>query len=457
MDTNDVNLESLNSLSEVSNYHDTSKFGFFSILIKTATETKQLSYSLNKLDYALSKVDPNFDTWISQNEFNKPNRRIVNLLRLNLLYLDIDTYKMEWSRGKSPQQLADSFIYFCREELIPEPSVIIYSGRGIQVKWLFNKSLPRGALPRWNACQRSLVEKMGFIGADPAAKDASRVLRLINTTNTKSGNTCYVINILEENHTPKRYDFEYLCECLLPVARLDIEKQRQTNLEKAKSNHKGTANLRKFNKHQLAWDRLEDLRKLREIRGGIVPEGERMLHLFWTINFLLLSKVTSSKNMFHEAVALAKEIDPNWDYRSQELSTLYHKAKDYEAGKTIKFAGKEYPALYTPRNSTLINLFKITAEEQKQLRTIISKELALELRRKRDEKRRRKKGAIPRAEYLKAAALKHYQIIALKNEGEGLSIRAIAAILGVSKSTVAQYIEKVIHSSVQSPPLLLMA
>jgi len=77
------------------------------------------------------------------------------------------------------------------------------------------------------------------------------------------------------------------------------------------------ANLRGFSGRQLAWDRLEDLRKLDELRGGLA-EGERMRHLFWRINFLLLSGATNPTEMYHEAAALATEISPAWSYRSVE-------------------------------------------------------------------------------------------------------------------------------------------
>ncbi|MFP3471163.1 hypothetical protein R0J90_14070, partial [Micrococcus sp. SIMBA_144] len=83
-------------------------------------------------------------------------------------------------------------------------------------------------------------------------------------------------------------------------------------------------NLRGFSGRQLAWDRLEDLRKLVTLRGG-VAEGERMQHLFWRLNFLLLSGATNSRQMYHEAAALARELDPTWTYRSKELMTLYSK------------------------------------------------------------------------------------------------------------------------------------
>ncbi len=84
--------------------------------------------------------------------------------------------------------------------------------------------------------------------------------------------------------------------------------------------------------------------------------------------------------MYHEAATLARAIDAGWGYNCKELMTLYSKAKQFEAGEKISFGGKEYPALYTPRNDTLINLFEITDDEQRELRTIISKGMAAERR-----------------------------------------------------------------------------
>ncbi len=53
----------------------------------------QRSYRLSELPTVIEALDPARDTWISQAEFCKPNRRIVHLLRLSLCFVDLDTYK----------------------------------------------------------------------------------------------------------------------------------------------------------------------------------------------------------------------------------------------------------------------------------------------------------------------------------------------------------------------------
>lgn len=142
--------------------------------------------------------------------------------------------------------------------------------------------------------------------------------------------------------------------------------------------------------------------------------------------------------MYHEAAALARELDPQWNSRSKELMTLFSKAKAYEAGEKISFGGKDYAPLYTPRNDTLINLFGITTHEQRQLKTIVSQAEAAERHRKREECRRRASGAVDRETYLEAANSK--QAMAQSLRREGLSVRAIAKQMAVSVMAVSRYI-----------------
>lgn len=386
-------------------YHDSTRNGFFSLLVDVRGDKRQSSHRLADMPTVLSLVDKTRDTWMSQAEFMRPNRRVVNLSRLGLLFADLDTYRVPGLAGRNPEALADSVLFFCADAGLPAPSVLIYSGRGLQAKWLLEGTIPRQALPRWNACQRYLVDRLAHLGADPMAKDASRVLRTVETVNSKSGEVCRVVHVQPgQDGQPIRYNFEHLAETLLPVARWTIEQQRQEQIERIKRTPfslvpGGKAdNLRGFSGRQLAWDRLEDLRKLAELRGG-VSEGCRMQHLFWRLNFLLLSGATNSKQMYHEGAALANELDPQWNSRSKELMTLFGKAKAYEAGEKVSFAGKDYTPLYTPRNDTLINLFAITSDEQRQLKTIVSKAEAAERHRKREEGRRRAAGAVDRKTY----------------------------------------------------------
>ena len=440
-------LPLFSGVEEAQMFHDSSRAGYFSILADVRGKKRQSSHPLTAMPTVLGLIDATCDTWISQAEFFQPNRRVVNLARIGLLFADLDTYRMPWAVDRSPEALADSVLYFCREENLPPPSLLIFSGRGIQAKWLLEGTLPRAALPRWNACQRYLIDRLKPAGADVAAKDASRVLRLVQTVNSKSGEVCRVVHITTGlDGQPVRYNFEYIAEALLPIARWDIEKSREAQKERRQKREqlkllhggKANSNLRGFSGRQLAWHRLEDLRNLANLRGG-VSQGDRMKNLFWQLNFLLLSGATNSRFMYHEAAVLARTIEASWGYSSKELMTLYAKAKQYEAGERIRFGGKDYPALYTPKNDTLINLFEITDDEQRELRTIISKGIALERDKDRKQATRRAAGAVDRETYLNTASSKQAQAQGLRSQG--LSVRSIAEQMGISKTAAGRYIQ----------------
>ena len=426
----------LPTIEEAELYHS-DRPGFFSLLSASPQGKHQRSYKLTDLPTVLPLVDRSRDTWMSQAEFIRPNRRIVNLARIGLLFADLDYYRVPELAGRSPEDVTWLLMEFCRNEMIPPPSIVVASGQGLQVKWLLEGTIPRQALPRWNACQRHLVDALSMFGADRQAKDASRVLRLVSTVNTKNNQICRVIDGLTgSDGQPLRYGFEYLCEALLPASRWDVEEQRSRKKFRSVAGGK-QSNLRSFQGSRIAWDRLEDLRSLAKLRGG-VQQGERMLHLHWQMNFLLLSGATHSRQMWHEAAELARQIDTGWGYRSPELQTLYEKGKAYNAGEKVEFNGKKYPPLYTPKNDQLINLFGITDDEQKELKTIIGQGEKKVREKARDAKRKGFKQS--RSEYEGDAKAKAQR--AKKMKSEGLKNTEIAEVLGVHVKSVSRLLKK---------------
>jgi len=315
------------------------------------------------------------------------------------------------------------------------------------VKWLFDRPLPRAALPRWNAVQKQLVASLERFGADPGARDASRLLRLVDTINTRSGERVRVLWVNESQGDIRQYGFEYLTECILPVDRDIIRKEREAREKRRESlqllQGGKTGNLRAFSGRQLAWDRLEDLRTLAKLRDWIktgIPHGYRSKYIHWCLNFLLLSGAVHSSQLFHEAQALVREVCPDFTKEVRSvLSTLYRKAQAYEAGEKVEFNGRQYPSLYTPRNSTLMGLFDITDEEVRRLKTIVTKEEAQSRHAERERLRRQCSGAMDRSTYLETAEQRRARARLLR--AKGYSVREIAMEIGVSKSQVQRYLE----------------
>ena len=189
----------------------------------------------------------------------------------------------------------------------------------------------------------------------------------------------------------------------------------------------------------LNWGRLLDLRQLVAMRGGI-SEGMRMMMLAYQMNFLALSRQIEPRTFFLEAKQVANAIDPTWGFHNTDLSAIIGKFKEALAGKTVFFAGREYSPLYTPTNETLIDLFQITDDEQRQLKTIISSNIKRERFNETREKKRREAGSLAREDYEGRADARCERAQELRSQG--LSIRKIALAMGISKSRVQQYLSQ---------------
>ncbi len=173
-----------------------------------------------------------------------------------------------------------------------------------------------------------------------------------------------------------------------------------------------------------------------------IPHGYRSKYVHWCLNFLCLSGAVHSSQLFQEAQALVREVCPDFTKEIRSiLSTLYRKAQAYEAGEKVEFGGRDYPPLYTPKNSTLRALFDIEEAETPHLKTIITAAEAAE----RDRRRHRK--TMDRATYLETAEQRRAEARLRRARGE--SLRQIAMAMGVSHEGVRKMLK---DEGVNSPP-----
>lgn len=442
----------LSLITEPSFYHGVSEAAYIALLARQEDGgMRQQSFRAALLDKVIQAAPRDRDCYLSQAQFMRPNRRAVNLYSLPLLFCDLDPVSRH---HMPPEEWRRAVLMVCKDEGIPPPSLIVYSGRGVHLKWILTTPLPRAALPRWNFVQKKLGERFQHIGSDPQARDASRVLRLEHTVNTKTGQHCEVIWVTDGGDgLPIRYPFDVLFDEVAPMARGQLEELREIRAsEKAKKNESpglkllkgGRHGLKHINYQELAWHRLEDLRTLAKMRavqvGGPEPlKGQRMLFLFWSLNFMALSHAVKPASFWTEAQALAASLAPGWSYDKSELSTVYHKTRAYFQGEVVDFDGRKLPPLYTPRNATLIERFGITDDEQRKLRTILSQTEARRRDAERKRDMRRKAGAQERQAY--EATAQHRREVARSLRAEGMKQREIAARLGVSESAVRHYLK----------------
>lgn len=274
-------------------------------------------YTIPQLKQVLKKCAGCTDYWISQGEFATKSRCTRDLLRIQCCYIDLDYYKTEY-RNLTPEQIAKQIELVCDKLSIPNPTVVVSSGNGVQVKWVFTYPIPAQALPRWKAVQSMLLKHFQELGADPAAADASRILRIVGTRNGKTlPGRDSLVRIVSEG---PQWNFETLCNLLLPVTRERAKEARSRAFSKQKSKRTdGCPNLVRFDSQTLSWDRVNDLRRLADLRRntkGEVPEGCRELLVFWTLNHLCLSGVVSAHKLFEYEML----------FLSMQGFTCYHKA-----------------------------------------------------------------------------------------------------------------------------------
>jgi hypothetical protein len=449
MSRQQLNLE-FPALSEAQQFLNVESWGTFSVLLKNKIgNNSQSSHRLCTLPKVISMcvADSFSDYWISQASFKKFNRRKVNLNAISLLFVDIDYYNDLKLAHLTPEQvLQKHLIPHCERIGIPPPSIAIDSGRGLQLKW-FHEAIPAQALPRWDAVMNYLVKSFECLGGDNNAKDASRVLRIVQTINQKNNQPVRIIHTSGGWDDPDRYVFDELCNKILPFTQ-DQVREFRLNTKSRDGRERAAEVLRlpaaRLSLSNLNWSRLCDIQKIVELRGGDVGDGLREPTAFWLCNHYALryyGSGISDKHVWHEFNQLCRLVAPHWSRQqvTSKTSHLLDLMRRSASGETVTFNNKSCVPLYTPTNDYLINALQITSDEQQSLSTIISKSEKHRRRLKKQTENRRKKGIIGRAEYEAKAADLAVKVKALKVQG--FKQREIAEKLGITQPRVSQLLK----------------
>ena len=329
-----------------------------------------------------------------------------------------------YNHGLSPEWVLGKMELEYFGQTIPEPNMVIFSGRGLVLIWNI-EPVPYMAMPLWRAVENYFTEQLKDLGADTKATDPARIFRLAGTINSKSK----AIVRAEYRHD-YRYDihdlqYDYLPE-LSPKAQAPKKKGPKPKV------------VRLFNTYTLHLSRAKDIAKLVELREGQVNNYREyicFLYRYFTCCYtsdpqqaledtLDLNSEFSNPLPEREVISATKSAEKAWAAKS-----------DLKADEVAKAMG--YPgAGYHLKNSKLIEWLDITPEEQKELSTIIS---GSEKRRRNAEakmKARRAQGVRPREEYLSEADRKREIIRKAIEKNPEMSIRALAKETGMSKSNI---------------------
>ena len=285
------------------------------------------------------------DVYISQNTFNNKSRRLIHLKELKALYIDIDCYKVNLSK--------DAVKYFLENDLygqIPIPNMLIDSGRGLYYI-IFLENTVAEDLPKWQLIEKYLYEKLKDLGADNKALDATRVLRVVGSTNSKNNELVKVIDTYDYQYTLNEIIENYIPEII------EDRKEKQKPLgERKKGRKKKFVSL--FNLYNLYYTRFKDIKKLVEIRNYEMT-GYREITLFLIRYFL---------NVYHgdDDLVMEEVIEINNSFTEPlEINEVFNATRSGVIGAT--------ESVYKYSNDKLIKLLDITPSEQKEMATIIGK------------------------------------------------------------------------------------
>lgn len=355
---------------------------------KGAEKPRSQSYKVFEIAGVLERFcgEPYADVYQSQNWFSCPNRQKAHLEGMATSFFDADYYKDSKYQGKAPLEVFEGLLAELEKKKYPLPSSVICSGQGVYVKWYFSTALGREDLPFWDLLQIRFLEVFRDFGADPASRDASRVLRVLGTYNQKNGGRVEALWLHEENRELVRYDFWELFDAfgcsriVKPSKQLQLVSEMPTERE-AREIVEETAENREMLQRRLVsfacrgLHVVSDLKKLAVMRGWDregIPDGQRDLWLFWLVNHVCLAYMTShNPRNYHEALAEAAPFIPQgwlWAKFCNKVSAIYQKVQEMASGRRwLSFGGKVWPLYYTPSNARLVEDLRLTELELEQM------------------------------------------------------------------------------------------
>lgn len=401
--------------------------------------------------------------------WNGSSRCEANVKEVKRLYLDMDAHDNPINIDEA-KLLADYMIdnWFDDEEL-PEPSYIIFSGRGLQVLFTLDgcdnvDEWQRYQVALLKTCQKLLKELKDHSLSEASIvavehddlkidmlKDASRVHRVPNTMNLKSNvaakllyaneDHVYTLNELNTNYTAFSND------------NLGPKKEKKKNQKKNKSE----PTEREVDMSGIDMDdkqgidphffeiiektikpRLSDLETLIKLRNEAgIDAGYR--------NNLIAIAIPTLVSCGHKNDEVVKE--------AHRINSLFNKPlkqavvndwlnsclkkKEIVNADGVRGVSRVYYRFYT---NTIIEKLQITKEEQESMMVLCSE--ALKKKRSRDKQKdvqnanRREVYKEKTAEKRKAKEERNNRIHKLS--ADGLSVRQIAKQLGVNASTVSR-------------------
>ena len=443
---------------------------FLFIPVERTENDRTITLSYKKKDITNSLIqslvnnayDLKYNMYMSPTCLFSPERKAENAWNTNTIILDLDYYNTEY-KDLNPYELISKMNFKGAY-----PSIIASSGNGVYLVYKLSEKQALGtaaAAGLMNTVKNALIENFAEFGCDSKCSDPARVFRMIGTRNFKK-DTVKQSYIIEQNK--KTYDIMELLEVFEKPVPQRVIKKTVEPIEKTintKQNGFGAVvatNYYRFFK--LAEDRLEDLAKLFELRGGDFGTGEKddktscrneflfmvAVHSFyamsdiittWNLVELYNSKLTSPLELADIDVIVNSANDNNEErLKCQELAEQLkrriqcgEKVSKAETEKTHKY--------YRYKNSTICKNLFITNEEGQYMKQLLTDVV------KKDRKDARNKAYYAKQQQQKKANKEdknEKELIAVSIMiNQGLTIKQMAEKLNCSESKIKQLKKKV--------------
>lgn len=362
-------------------------------------------------------IDLETNCYLSINTFYMPKRQTKAVRHLNAFFVDLDVYNM----GVSKDDVLEGIEFLIQTERILRPTFLVSSGRGLYVIWKI-EDVPgyyKKTKNMYNHVQDYLVETFADLGADTAAKDIARVLRVPGTRNTKNNQRVEIIEYNEQ----ARYTMSMFRDFIDPFEDYP-EKTDKTEKTKVKKTQKIAY---MYNAYTLHKARAMDIEKLCYLRDYEMT-GQRDTFLYIYHYYMLLIHQD-------EAVALYKTLNLN-DLFVQPLPEKEVKSYLKSSINAYKEHKKDRAKGYNFANDTLIKKLQITKSEMESMTTIIDTRTKYD--RKNKKRTPRNEDGLTSRQAQKEETYK--KIVGLHESG--LKQVDIANRLGVSKGLVSRYLKK---------------
>lgn len=287
-----------------------------------------------------------------QRRIMEAHRDANSIARLNACWVDIDCYAIGITQGQAIGAIYDAQ----RDGIIPSPSYLKDSGRGLWVYWLLGtktRSYPED-VALWRQCQTKLANLFALEGSDfNSGNDPARLSRIVGSLNSKSNKRATMLVFAKDaSGQPIRYDLAELAKAL----NVDTETKRRPRLPTTK-----TTNSQKGYQGQfLRWKYDEErFWVLLEMRGKLAVGTRNACHL--VIGSIL-------RHRHRDPMQLEEAIT-----ESSHRVWRYHPRTDSEYNTTIVRRQIQHAATRRQRtdritSQAIANLLHVTTEEAEAIR-----------------------------------------------------------------------------------------